>query len=73
MFHAAQAATREAFGAAPKTHSGLIARFGDLCRREAGLGPELGRRLARGYQVKDTADYGSVEEARQLKAAEILS
>jgi uncharacterized protein (UPF0332 family) len=72
MFHAAQAAVRAGFGASPKTHSGLTARFSDLCRQEPSLGDDLTRSLGRGYAVKDTADYGSVEDAGGLEAGDIL-
>ena len=66
MFHAAQAAVHHAMGSTPKTHSGLITRFGQLCREDGPLCPELGRQLSRSYGMKATADYGSVEEAQQL-------
>jgi uncharacterized protein (UPF0332 family) len=72
MFHAAQAAVRAWSGATPKTDSGLATRFGDLCPQEPSLGGGLTRSLGRGYAVKDTADYGSVEDASGLEAGDIL-
>lgn len=69
MFHAAQAAMVAAEGAVPKTHKGLITRFAAVARAEPRLGGALGRALARGYRVKEVADYGSLGEIRQLNGS----
>lgn len=66
MFHAAQAALAVADGTVPKTHKGLISRFSATARAEPALCPMLGRTLARGYRVKEVADYGSLGEIKHL-------
>jgi uncharacterized protein (UPF0332 family) len=58
-FHAAQAILFERTGQVHKTHSGVRAAFGLLAKNSPSLGGDLGRFLARGYNLKDIADYRS--------------
>jgi uncharacterized protein (UPF0332 family) len=73
MFHAAQAAIRAVVPIVPKTHRGVISRFGQLCTGDTGLTSELGRRLSQAYSVKDAADYGSVAEGKAIQASRMVA
>jgi uncharacterized protein (UPF0332 family) len=41
-----------------KTHSGVLSRFGLLAKSDPALGSWFSAFLARGYELKDIADYG---------------
>jgi uncharacterized protein (UPF0332 family) len=73
MFHAAQAAIRTVAPIVPKTHRGVISHFGQLCRSGSELTPDLGRRLSQAYTVKDTADYGSVEQGQAIQGSAMVA
>lgn len=73
MFHAAQAAIRAVAPIVPKTHRGVISRFGQLCTGDSRLTPDLGRRLSEAYTIKDTADYGSVEQGKAIQASILVT
>jgi uncharacterized protein (UPF0332 family) len=58
-FHTAQAILFERTGQVHKTHGGVRAAFGLLAKDSPLLGGDLGRFLARSYNLKDIADYRS--------------
>ena len=59
MFHAAEALIFERTGRAAKTHSGVRSEFARLTKDVPGLDRDLPKVLARGYEHKEFADYGT--------------
>jgi uncharacterized protein (UPF0332 family) len=57
LYHAATAALLRLGESVPKTHSGLIARFGAAVVSTGSLAPELGRLINEVEQLRLAADY----------------
>jgi uncharacterized protein (UPF0332 family) len=58
-FQAAQALIYERTGRVSKTHRGVRAQFSDLTRDEPRISHDHVVFLARGYEIKSWADYGT--------------
>jgi uncharacterized protein (UPF0332 family) len=54
-----------------KTHRGVRAQFAKMAREMPAVDPGLGRTRARGYEIKEQADYGTGPEAHiSVRSAE---
>jgi uncharacterized protein (UPF0332 family) len=62
-FHAAEALLYERTGKIAKTHRGLRAQFALIAKNEPRIERDLSEFLARAYELKSMADYGTGTEA----------
>jgi uncharacterized protein (UPF0332 family) len=62
-FHAAEALLYERTGPLAKTHRGLRTQIARIARVESRIGQALTEFLARAYELKSLADYGTGTEA----------
>lgn len=62
-FHAAEALLYERTGKIAKTHRGLRAQFALIAKNEPLIERDLSEFLARAYELKSMADYGTGTEA----------
>jgi uncharacterized protein (UPF0332 family) len=65
-FNAAQALIYERTGRISKTHRGVRAQFADLTRDEPRISHDHVLFLARGYEIKSWADYGTGPQNRHM-------
>jgi uncharacterized protein (UPF0332 family) len=65
-FQAAQALIYERTGRVSKTHRGVRAQFSDLTRDEPRISHDHVLFLARGYEIKSWADYGTGPQAPHI-------
>ena len=72
-FHGAQALIRQRLGKVPRTHRGVHGTFHRLADEDPALGPELGRFLARAYQLKDIADYSTTQTITAAEAGRFVA
>jgi uncharacterized protein (UPF0332 family)/predicted nucleotidyltransferase len=72
VYHAAQALIFARTGAAPKTHSGVNARFNDVARHLPGLPRDLVDFVNGAYKFKERADYHTGEPIGRSEAEAAL-
>jgi uncharacterized protein (UPF0332 family) len=62
-FHAAEALLHDRTGKVAKTHRGLRAQFARIAKDEPRIDQSVSEFLARAYELKSLADYGTGTEA----------